>query len=459
MTYIIQSVNPTTEKIIQSFNISTNEDIKSCLNLSKLSFEKWNKTTFKQRSILISKLSLLINIKKKKLANLMAIEMGKPLRQGEDEILKCIAICQYYAKYGNFFLKNTLINTNSPLSFTQHEPMGPLLAIMPWNFPFWQVFRMCIPAIIGGNVIILKHAPNVTLCALEIKKIFNEANFLNLNGIFQILLLSNIQTNNLIENKIIKGVSFTGSSSVGTHISTLCAKHFKKCILELGGNDPFIVFKDANIKKAAKLGVFARCLNSGQSCIAAKRFYIHQDIYKSFYKNFIKYMQLEIVGNPLNISSTIGPLCSNKQLLSLSKQIDDAKNKGATILYTGKNISNTGFYCPPTIITNVTKEMNIFYEEIFAPVAIITTFKNKEEVIALANNSNYGLGASIWTKKLKKITYLTSQIESGIFYINTFTRSDIKLSFGGLKNSGIGKELGKDGIKEFMNSKSISINF
>jgi len=459
MTYVIQSVNPTTEKIIQSFNISTNKDIKSCLTLSELTFNKWKKTTFKQRSIFVNKIALLINKKRKKLAKLMAIEMGKPILQGEDEILKCISICQYYAKYANSFLRNTFINTNSPLSFIQYEPMGPLLAIMPWNFPFWQVFRMCIPAIMGGNVVILKHSPNVTLCALEIKKIFQEANSFNLNGIFQILLLSNIQINAIIENKLIKGVSFTGSSNVGKHISSLCAKHFKKCILELGGNDPFIVFKDANIKKAAKLGVFARCLNSGQSCISAKRFYIHQDIYKSFYNTFIKYMQLETIGNPLNISSTIGPLCSHKQLLSLTTQISDAKKKGASILYTGKNNTNIGFYCPPTIITNVTKEMNIFYEEIFAPVAIITTFKDKEEVIALSNNSNYGLGASIWTKKLNQITFLTSQIESGIFYINTFTRSDIKLSFGGFKNSGIGKELGKDGIKEFMNSKSISITF
>jgi len=457
MTHIIQSVNPTNEKIIQSFNLSTNKDIEFCLNLSKLSFEKWQKTNFKERSILISKIALLLNKRKKKMAMLMAIEMGKPIAQGEDEIIKCISICQYYAKYALSFLKYPIINNNSPISYIQYDPLGPLLAIMPWNFPFWQVFRMCIPAIMGGNVVILKHAPNVTLCALEIKKIFIESN--SLSGLFQVLLLSNMQTNQLIENKIIKGISFTGSTNVGRHIYKLCAKHFKKCVLELGGNDPFIVFEDANIDKAAKWGVFARCLNSGQSCIAAKRFYIHQSIYKSFCKKFIKYIKLETIGNPLNISSTIGPICSQRQLTILLNQISDAKIKGASILYSGKNINNTGFYYPPTIITNVTKEMNIFYEEIFAPVAIITPFKNKKEAINLSNDSNYGLGASIWTKKFKQINYLTSQIESGIFYINTFTRSDIKLSFGGFKESGIGKELGEDGIKEFMNSKSIFINF
>lgn len=458
MTYILQSVNPTNEKIIQSFRLSTNIDIKSCLDLSKLSFEKWKKTNFKERAILISKIALLINKKRKKLAALMAIEMGKPILQGEDEIIKCISICQYYAKYADAFIKPLIINnTTSPISFIQHDPMGPILAIMPWNFPFWQVFRMCIPAIMSGNVVILKHAPNVTLCALEIQKIFKEAN--SSSGLFQVLLLSNSQTSRLIENKIIKGVSFTGSTEIGKHISILCAKHFKKCILELGGNDPFIVFEDANIDKAAKWGVFARCLNSGQSCIAAKRFYIHQNIYKSYCKKFIKYMKLETIGNPLNISSTIGPLCSKKQLSISLNQISDAKNKGACILYAGKNTNENGFYCPPTIITNVTKEMNIFHEEIFAPVAIIKTFKNKEEVITLSNDSNYALGASIWTNKLKQINYLTSQIESGIFYINTFTRSDIKLSFGGFKKSGIGKELGENGIKEFMNSKAISINF
>jgi succinate-semialdehyde dehydrogenase/glutarate-semialdehyde dehydrogenase len=452
---VIASINPATGEKLKEFKPHRDIDIEKALRNATTAFQKYRAEPFARRAQLMIEVATLLEREKEDLAKIITLEMGKLLRDSVAEIEKCARGCTYYAENAERFLEDEPAQTGAARSYLHYEPMGPVLAIMPWNFPFWQVFRFAAPALMAGNVGILKHAANVPQCALAIEQLFCRAGFEE--GIFQTLLIEAEQAEKLIVDPRIKAVTLTGSEKAGSAVGSAAAREIKKSVLELGGSDPFIVMPSADFGLAVSTAVKARTINTGQSCIAAKRFFIADKIYDNFLDKFVEQMRSLKVGDPLDETTEIGPLANEQILNGVHQQVQKTIAMGAKCLTGGNRIAGPGFFYEPTVLVDVPKDAPAFREEVFGPVAAVLRVRDADEAIDLANDNRYGLGASAWTNDPTEQDLFASELESGMVFINGMVASDPRLPFGGVKRSGFGRELGAAGIREFMNAKTIWI--
>ena len=447
----ITTVNPATGENIETYSTMGKDQVTDLVRKAKRAFPEWKKDYEKRRSYIYN---LVEHLKKNKtrLAQVATKEMGKTLKESIGEIEKCAWVLEFYADHGDSFLSDEVLNTDARKSFLTFEPLGVIGSIMPWNFPYWQALRFAAPCLMAGNVIVMKPSRITMQSGLEIGKAFAESEIPE--GIFQTVVGSVDSANYLIDSDV-NAVTFTGSTNAGAKVGERAAMNLKKCVLELGGSDPFIVLDDAIIEKAAKGAVKGRFINCGQSCVASKRFFVGKNIAKDFIELFIKKTSQLKIGDPTSIETDIGPLSSKEGLETISGIVEDAKTKGAEILLGGSEHGGKGFFYKPTILTNVKPNMRIANEETFGPVAPITIVENESEAIKLANDIEFGLGASIWTKDLEKADKISRRIESGIVSVNNVVLSDPRIPFGGIKHSGFGRELSRYGMLEFVNIKSV----
>lgn len=453
---MIASVNPATGERIQSYPEIATEQLEPILHAAAEACTQWRRTSFAERSQRMRKLAGLLRTHEERYATLMAVEMGKPVRQGRAEIEKCAAACEFFADNAEKFLAPEEVKTDAAKSYVTFEPFGSVLAIMPWNFPFWQVVRAAAPALMAGNVMLLKHASNVPGCALALEELFEEAGFPD--DVFTSLLLDTEQIPQLIEDPLIHAVTLTGSVPAGRAVGTVAGGALKKAVLELGGSDPYLILKDANLAEAAKTCGYSRLINSGQSCISAKRFIVEESVRPEFEKLLVEYMSAQKMGDPLNEDVTIGPLARLDLRDSLHEQVEDSLGKGAKLLLGGKIPEGPGAYYPPTVLTNVKPGMPAYEEETFGPVAAVISAKDDKDAVRIANDSVFGLGASVFTSNRPRGEEIArKELEAGLCFVNTYVRSDARLPFGGVKQSGVGRELGTFGIREFVNIKTVFI--
>ena len=451
----IVSINPTTGETIREFSALTPAQIEEKLALAERAFRQHRRSIFRHRAQLLQAAAGLLERESEKLARLMTLEMGKPIRASADEISKCARGCRFYAENAERFLAKEDVQTDAARSYVRYEPLGAILAIMPWNFPFWQVFRFAAPALMAGNVGLLKHAANVPQCALAIEDIFRRAGFEE--GIFQTLLIETGPVAGIIKDWRVKAVTLTGSDRAGSEVASAAAKEIKKSVLELGGNDPFIVMPSAEFEAAVSTAVKARTVNNGQSCIAAKRFIIADEIYDKFIAEFVRRMEQLKVGDPLDEQTEIGPLATENILRGVDEQVRKSIEAGAKLLTGGKRLERPGFFYAPTVLVDVPRDSPAYREEIFGPVAAMFRVRDDAEAIEIANDSRFGLGASAWTTVRKQQELFASELEAGMIFINGMVASDPRLPFGGVKRSGFGRELGAHGIREFVNTKTVVV--
>ncbi|MCX6780403.1 MAG: NAD-dependent succinate-semialdehyde dehydrogenase [Candidatus Magasanikbacteria bacterium] len=452
----IISQSPATGEVFAQFNELNSEDIEQKLSLATSAFVSWRQTGMSERASLMKKVATKLREQKEELAVLMAQEMGKVLKAGQGEIEKCASVCDYYADNADKFLAPDVIATQAKESFVRFDPLGPVLAVMPWNFPFWQVFRFAAPAIMAGNVGLLKHASNVPRCALKMEEIFSECGFPV--GVFQTLLIGSGAVEKIILDDRIAAVTLTGSEFAGTQVASAAGKALKKCVLELGGSDPFIVLADADIPGAIQAAVTARMQNNvGQSCIASKRFIVEESVAAEFTAGMVKAFSEFKVGDPMDADTNVGPLVNESALKEIDNQVQRTLAMGAKLEFGGSRVGEVGIFYLPTVVSGVKQGMSLCDEEVFGPVAPIIVVKNSQEAIKIANDSPYGLGATVWTADLDKAKEMAVQLESGSIYINGAMKSDVRLPFGGIKKSGYGRELGSYGIREFVNVKTVVI--
>ena len=452
---MIASTNPTTGETLEEFAALTAEQVEGKLAQADRAFEQHRRTPFAQRAQRMMAAADLLAQEKESLARIMALEMGKLLRAGIDEVTKCARGCRFYAENAEGFLADHSVPTEAARSYVRYEPIGAVLAIMPWNYPFWQVFRFAAPTLMAGNVGLLKHAPNVPQCALAIEDIFRRAGFEE--GVFQTLLIETEQTRGLIDDPRVKAVTLTGSERAGSEVASAAARQIKKSVLELGGSDAFIVMPSADLEAAIKTGVTARTLNTGQSCIAAKRFIISDRIYDRFVPDFVERMRALKIGDPLEPATELGPLTSEAILRGVDKQVQTLIAAGARLLTGGRRAERAGFFYEPTVLADIPHDSPAAREEIFGPVASFFRAADAAEAIKIANDSPFGLGASAWTNDPAEQQLFATELEAGMVFVNSMVASDSRLPFGGVKRSGIGRELGAEGIREFMNIKAVSI--
>ena len=450
------SINPANNKKINSYQEISKDSINQIIDSSFNTFLEWRNKSFSYRAKKMRHLAELLKQKKDLLGLLMTKEMGKPIKQSIAEAEKCAWVCEYYADNAEKFLSQKEIPTGSTKSFISFQPIGIVLAIMPWNFPFWQVFRFASPALMAGNVGILKHASNVQGCAIEIEKLFLEAGFPKFA--FSNLVIGSKKVRNVIKNSKISAVTLTGSTPAGKSVASLAGSLLKKTVLELGGNDPYVILEDADLDNAVKSCIAGRMLNAGQSCIAAKRFIVVQSSLKEFIDkvhNEIKKMKM---GDPINPDINIGPMVNNIARDELHQQVLISIEKGAKLLFGGKIPQLDGAFYPPTLLVDVEPGMPAFDDELFGPVAVVISAKDQSHAIELANKTNFGLGAAIFTRDLDKGENIaTKELEAGSCFVNDFVKSDPRLPFGGIKESGYGRELSEFGIQEFVNIKSVVV--
>ncbi|MGK7892511.1 MAG: NAD-dependent succinate-semialdehyde dehydrogenase [Xenococcus sp. (in: cyanobacteria)] len=450
----IATINPATNETIKTFTALTTEEIELKLALADSTYQKYRQTSFTQRSQWLNNAADILERDRDKFAKIMTLEMGKPLKSAIAEVTKCAWVCRFYAEKAPEFLADKAIATDATSSYVSYQPLGIILAVMPWNFPFWQVFRFAAPALMAGNVGLLKHASNVPQSALAIADIIHEAGFPE--GAFQTLLIGASQVGDIMKDDRVKAATLTGSEPAGASLASIAGSQIKKTVLELGGSDPFIVLESADIDKAVATGVQARMLNNGQSCIAAKRFIVAEGISDRFTEKLIAKFEALKVGDPMDEDTNIGPLATKLILTDIETQVETAIQQGAKVLIGGKAYSDRpGNYYPPTILTNIDLASSTSKEEFFGPVAMLFTVKNIEEAIALANDIPFGLGASAWTNDAEEQQQLINAIEAGAVFINSLVKSDPRLPFGGIKRSGYGRELGVEGIREFVNQKTV----
>ena len=451
----IASINPATGETLKEFSALDRGQIEEKLAKAAQVFERHRRTSFAQRAQWMLTAAQLLDQEKEQLARIITFEMGKLLRAGIEEVTKCVRGCRFYAENAEGFLAEKTISTDAARSYVRYEPIGAVLAIMPWNFPFWQVFRFAAPALMAGNVGLLKHAANVPQCALAIEDIFRRAGFEE--GVFQTLLIETEQTRSLIDDSRVKAVTLTGSERAGSEVASAAARQIKKSVLELGGSDAFIVMPGADLKAAIKTGVTARTINTGQSCIAAKRFILSDRIYDRFVSEFVERMRSLKIGDPLDAATELGPLASEAILRGVDRQVQDSIAAGAKLLTGGKRIKPPGFFYEPTVLADVPRDSPAAREEIFGPVASIFRVSSAAEAIKIGNDSSFGLGASAWTNDASEQQLFATELEAGMVFINSMVASDPRLPFGGAKRSGFGRELGAEGIREFVNIKTVSI--
>jgi len=447
----ITTINPATGEEISKFTPMDRNQVFQLVGKAKRAYPEWKKDYEKRRSYIYN---LVEYLKKNKteLAKVVTSEMGKVLKESIGEVEKCAWALEFYADHGDSFLSDEVLNTDARKSFLTFEPIGVIGSIMPWNFPYWQALRFAAPCLMAGNVIVMKPSRITLQSGIEIEKAFTESGIPD--GVFQTVIGSVDTANNLIDSDV-NAVTFTGSTNAGAKVGERAAKNLKKCVLELGGSDPFIVLDDAIIEKAAEGAVKGRFINCGQSCVASKRFFVGKNIANNFIELFIKKASQLKVGDPTSIETDVGPLSSKESLETISGIVEDAKEKGAEILLGGSEIEGKGYFYQPTILTNVKPNMRIAKEETFGPVAPITIVENESEAIRLANDIEFGLGASIWTKDLQKADKMSRRIESGIVSVNNVVLSDPRVPFGGVKHSGFGRELSRYGMLEFVNIKAV----
>ncbi|NGP75670.1 NAD-dependent succinate-semialdehyde dehydrogenase [Balneolaceae bacterium YR4-1] len=450
---LFKSINPYNGKEIASYTEQTEEEVIGILEKSQEAFGTWPKVSIPERETLLRKAANLLRKNVDKYARTMTLEMGKPIGESRAEIIKCAWVCEFYAENAARFLADEIIESDAAESFVSHDPIGPVLAIMPWNFPFWQVFRFAAPTLMAGNTALLKHAPNVFGCATHIEELLREAGFPD--GVFQNLMVHHDRTEEIIAGDIVRAVTLTGSERAGRAVGSLAGKYLKKSVLELGGNNAFIVWEDADMKQAVQTGVRARMLNSGQSCIAAKRFIVVGKAYDKFVPDFLEQIASLKDGDPLDESTEMGPLAREDLAEQLQEQVNKSLARGAELLTGG---GRRGAFHEPTVLTNVQPGMPAFDEETFGPLAAIIKAKDKEEAFELASLSRYGLGTTLFTKDIEEARKSISKIPDGAFFINELVKSDPRLPFGGTKHSGYGRELSRDGILEFVNKKTVYVN-
>ncbi len=449
----MKSINPFTLRLLVNFNELTDSQIISILDKVTSFFPTWKKNNYFEKSKLLFSLEKLLLEESDNLAKLATLEMGKPMKQARAEIEKCAWLCRYYAKHGEAFLQDERLESDASQSILTFEPIGAVLGVMPWNYPFWQVFRFAIPTLFAGNVCLLKHASNVPQCARAIEEIFLKAGFPKY--VFTTLLINHKQVNLVLDQPIVQAISLTGSNRAGSIVSAEAASRIKKSVLELGGSDPFIVFEDADIKQAVQAAVHSRFQNNGQSCIAAKRFFIHQEIYDRFLLELLEATKQLKIGDPLQEETDIGPLAQQKFVQEIDRQVSESVQAGAKIVHGGISTGEHSQFYSPTIVEEVFPGMPVFDEEVFGPVVAIIKFTSINQVVTLANQSKFGLGASIWTRSKQLAQEVAKQLDTGTVAVNNFVQSDPRIPFGGVKESGFGRELGKEGILEFVNKKVI----
>lgn len=449
----IASINPATGEVIKTFQPLTDPEIEKKVQMAVNTFKGERKTPFSVRAQRMRKAAEILERDKDKFAHLMTLEMGKTYKSAVAEAVKCTSACRYYAENAEKMLADEIVDAGAKKSFIRYLPIGPVLAVMPWNFPFWQVFRFAAPALMAGNVGLLKHASNVPQCALAIESIFLEAGFPE--GAFQTLLIGSGAVDALLNDPRIMAATLTGSEQAGIEVGMGAAKRIKKVVLELGGSDPFIVMPSADMEAAVTTAVQARVQNNGQSCIAAKRFIVHQQIANEFEKKFVAKMQSLNVGDPFDEKTDVGPLSTPDAVKGLDADVQKTIQAGAKLLTGGHPLERPGNFYAPTVLTNIPKNSPAYGEELFGPVASVFRVKDQDEAIRLANDVRFGLGSSVWTNDEKERERFINELEAGMVFVNKMVASDPRIPFGGVKASGHGRELGVVGIREFVNAKTV----
>ncbi len=450
----MKTINPATGEFLEDYDLMDDEALDAIAKDAAMGQEKWRRNSFYERSLLLQRAAELLEENKEKYAKLMAREMGKPLAEGVSEIEKCAWVCDYYADNTADFLEEEVIKSDASKSYVTFNPLGTVLAIMPWNFPFWQLFRFGAPALMAGNAVILKHAPNVTGCALAIEDLMHEAGIPD--NLFRTVVADVDQTQNLIKHPDVAAVTLTGSTRAGKAVASTAGSVLKKTVLELGGSDPYLILEDADVEKAAEICVTSRLINSGQSCIAAKRLIAVEDVYDEFLEAVFHMMNEKKVGDPFNSATDVGPMAREDLRDNLHAQVQKSVAEGAECILGGSVPVRDGFYYPPTILTEVSEGMPAYEEELFGPVASVIKVKDTSEAIKVANDSDYGLGAAVFSEDLQGAEEIAAyELKAGCCFVNDFVKSDPRLPFGGIKESGYGRELSHFGIKEFVNAKTV----
>ena len=452
----IASINPATGEGLKEFASFDDSEIEKRLKLAERAFAHYRRRPFAERAQLMMATAGILDREKKKLAHTITLEMGKLLHAAMEEVDKCARGCRFFAENAERFLEDEAAQTDAARSYVRYQPLGAVLAIMPWNFPFWQVFRFAAPALMAGNVGLLKHASNVPQCALAIEQIFCRAGFDD--GVFQTLLIEPKRVEKLIVDPRVKAVTLTGSEKAGSEVASTAGRHIKKSVLELGGSDAFIVMPSADFEGALGTAIKARTINSGQSCIAAKRFFVADEIYDDFLQQFVERMRALKIGDPFDETTDLGPLATEQILQGVHEQVQKSIAAGAKLLTGGNRIHGPGFFYEPTVLVDVPKESPAYREEVFGPVASVFRVRDADEAVEAANDTTFGLGASAWTNDPAEQELFTSELETGMVFINAVVASDPRLPFGGVKRSGFGRELGAMGIREFTNTKTIWIS-
>src|SRR5438552_1858422 len=449
----IRSVNPTTGEVLETFAEVTPKETERILEDVHHAFLDWRRRPIKQRARAIGDAARVLRAKKAAYARTMALEMGKPIAQGEGEVEKCAWGCEYYAEHAEEFLAPQPRRTDARRSYVRFDPLGPVLAIMPWNFPFWQVFRFAAPALVAGNAGILKHAPNVPRCAVAIEDVFRDADFPD--GLFRAVFLSNDAAGGVIADGRVRAVTLTGSDRAGSQVAEQAGRHLKKTVLELGGSDPFIVLDDADVGRGARTAAEARLINSRQSCIAAKRFIVVERVADQFLERFTTEMRARKVGDPLDATTHVGPQARLDLRENLHRQVQESGQRGAQAILGGQLPRGRGAFYPPTVLVAVEPGMPAFDQETFGPVEAVIRAKDEADAIRIANASSYGLGAAVWTRDAQRGERVAREIEAGSVFVNGLVKSDPRLPFGGVKRSGYGRELSVEGLREFVNVKTV----
>jgi succinate-semialdehyde dehydrogenase/glutarate-semialdehyde dehydrogenase len=452
----MKSVNPATLEVIGTYDELSPEAAARAVGESGAAFERWRETSFAQRGVLMTKAAAILRSRSEEFAKLMALEMGKPVRQGRAEIEKCAWVCEYYADRAASFLAPEAIATEASKSFVTYQPLGVVLAVMPWNFPFWQVLRFAAPALMAGNAGVLKHASNVCGCALAIEDVFSAAGFPR--GVFRTLLVGSGAVERIISHPAVRAVTLTGSAAAGRAVARAAGEQLKKTVLELGGSDPYVVLDDADVGRAAAICAESRLINAGQSCIAAKRFIVVESRAREFTELLVEAMRRKKVGDPLDEATDIGPLARLDVRDDLHRQVMESVEKGAKCILGGRPQAGAGAFYPPTVLIDVAKGMSACDDELFGPVAAVITARDEDEAIRAANDTGFGLGAALFTRDLERGERIAAhRIDAGSCFVNAFVKSDPRLPFGGVKESGYGRELSYFGIREFVNVKTVYV--
>jgi succinate-semialdehyde dehydrogenase/glutarate-semialdehyde dehydrogenase len=451
----MKSINPATNTLIKAYTPHSPSEVTQILEAVNDAWMSWKETSFTERAERMFNAAGLLVAERDECAAIITTEMGKTITEARGEVEKCALACRYFAEHAEKILHDEPVKTGYAKSFVTFEPLGVILAVMPWNFPFWQVWRFIAPNLMAGNAGVLKHASSVSGCALKIEELVKKAGFPD--NLFRSLLIPSNDVEAVIRNPLVKGVTLTGSDGAGSRVAEIAGQELKKSVLELGGSDPFIVLEDADLEACVQTAVKSRCLNVGQVCISAKRFIVEEAVAEVFVDGLASAMNALVIGNPMDETTLLGPMARPDLLDDLHAQVETSIQQGARLVSGGHRLDRPGNYYAPTILTDVTRDMPVFNQETFGPVAAVIAVKSEEEAVAVANDTNFGLGASVWTKDLNRGESIARKIESGMVFVNGMTASHPELPFGGVKRSGYGRELSRYGIKEFVNIKTICV--